>query len=244
LRILFIASVSPFVCASFKKAFKAEANSLLRRRKRVDVSRQRTLLVVFAIVLLVVTIFLMLSRLYSVVRNASAVESVGVGIYWDSNCTKPVTFIDWETLSPGSTTSVGVYLRNNDDNMIVRELLVRTENWSSSKASENMQLSLNCSAEVIHLNQTVRAYFQLYVSDKIVGVTTFAFNIVVSSSGYYAGDVDHDGEVGPFDVALFSCAYNSTPIDPSWNPDADFDWSGKIDMHDFSSLESNYGKNS
>jgi hypothetical protein len=180
----------------------------------------------------------------SVVRNASAVESVGVGVYWDSNCTNPVTFIDWGTLYPGSTKSIGVYLRNEDASVIVHALVVRTENWSFSKASENMQLSLNCSAETIYLNQTVSAYFQLHVSDKTAGVTSFAFNIVVSSSGYYAGDVDHDGQVGPFDVALFSCAYNSTRLDPSWNPDADFDWSGKIDMRDFSLLESNYGKKS
>jgi hypothetical protein len=233
---------SSFVCAFFKKAFKAGTNILLRRRKRVDASKQRTLLVVLITLLLIVTSFLMLSRPDSIVKNASAVESVGVGVYWDGNCTKPVTLIDWGTLYPGSTKSVGVYLSNEDANAILRSLLVRTENWSSSEASENMQLSLNCSNETIQPGQNVRAYFQLHVSDKITGVTTFTFSIVVGASQYYEGDVDHSGQVGPLDLALFSRAYNSTSTDPSWNPDADFDWSGKIDMHDFSLLESNYGK--
>ena len=36
------------------------------------------------------------------------VKAVGVGIYWDSNCTNTVSFIDWGMVEPGSMNNVTV----------------------------------------------------------------------------------------------------------------------------------------
>jgi len=207
----------------------------------VDFRGQRTLGVVVAVALLSVLSLLAFFEFDGAVRNASAVDVVGVGVYWDSNCTRPVTRVYWGTLSPGAVKRIGVYLRN-ENSSVIRFLCVRADGWSPLAASNYMRLSLNYYAETIGFNKTARAYLSLYVSDKIVGITTFAFNIVVYASQYFAGDVDHDGNVGPIDVALFSRAYGKAPGEPEWNPDADFDFSGKVDAFDFTLLSINYGK--
>jgi len=207
----------------------------------VDFRKQRALRLVVAVVLLSVFSLLALVGPNDLLRNASAVDAVGVGVYWDSACTRVVTSIDWGVLSPGASKKISVYLKNQDSSAI-RFLFVRTENWNPSAASDSLKLSLDCSAATIYSNQTVSAHFALNVSDKIVGITTFAFNIVVCASPYLAGDVDHDGKVGPIDVALFGRAYGSTPGQPEWNPNADFDWSGRVGAFDFALLSTNYGK--
>jgi hypothetical protein len=215
----------------------------LGRIKLVKAEKQGVLLAAFAVALLVVTGLVLLLRVDSFVRNVSAVDSVGVGVYWDRRHTMPVTSIDWGTLAPGSSKRMLVYLRNENSSTI-RYIFASTGAWVPSAASGSMKLTLEYSGAVLVLNQTVNASLTLYVSDKIVNVTTFSFDIVVGASQYYAGDVNHDGNVGPADLAVFSRAYGSTPADPKWNSDADFDHSGKIDAYDFSLMASNYGKKS
>ena len=207
----------------------------------MQAEKQGVVLAAFAVALLVVTSLVLLLRVDSFVRNVSAVDSVGVGVYWDRRHTMPVTSIDWGTLAPGSSKKTLVYLRNENSSTI-RYVYASTGAWVPSAASGSMKLALEYSGAALALNQTVNASLTLFVSDSIQNVTTFSFDIVVGASQYYAGDANHDGTVGPADLAVFSIAYGSTPVDPEWNPDADFDRSGKIDAHDFSLMSSNYGK--
>jgi len=207
----------------------------------VQAEKQGVVLAAFAVALLVVTSLVLLLRVDSFVRNVSAVDSVGVGVYWDRRHTMPVTSIDWGTLAPGSSKKTLVYLRNENSSTI-RYVYASTGAWVPSAASGSMKLALEYSGAALALNQTVNASLTLFVSDSIQNVTTFSFDIVVGASQYYAGDINQDGNVGPADWAVFSRAYGSTPADPEWNPDADFDRSGKIDPYDFSLMSSNYGK--
>ena len=207
----------------------------------MDFRGQRALGVVVAVALLSVLSLVAFFEFNGAVRNASAVEVVGVGVYWDYNCTRPVTRVYWGTLSPDAVKRVTVYLRNENASAI-RFLCVRADGWSPLAASNYLKLSLNYYAETIGFNKTARAYLSLYVSDQIVGITTFAFNIVVYASQYFAGDVDHDGNVGPADMALFSRAYGKSSGEPKWNSNADFDFSGRVDAFDFTLLSINYGK--
>jgi len=55
-------------------------------------------------------------------------------------------------------------------------------------------------------------------------------------------DFNEDGKIGPYDFALFSLTYGSTPEDPDWLPEADFDNNQKIGPYDFAILALNYGK--
>jgi hypothetical protein len=57
------------------------------------------------------------------------------------------------------------------------------------------------------------------------------------------GDVDGDGDVDIYDIALASAAYGSRPGDPNWNPEADVapEW-GVINIYDMVTISSYYGQ--
>lgn len=46
------------------------------------------------------------------------------------------------------------------------------------------------------------------------------------------GDMDHDGDVELVDAVLWTQSYGSTPGSPSWNPEADLNGNGTVDMED------------
>lgn len=57
------------------------------------------------------------------------------------------------------------------------------------------------------------------------------------------GDVNRDGTVDIYDVTAVCMAYDSTPTDPNWNPNADLAPSyGLIDIYDVCTVLINYGK--
>ena len=51
-----------------------------------------------------------------------------------------------------------------------------------------------------------------------------------------AGDVNGDGKVDASDLFDLSKAYGSTPTDPNWNSDCDFNRDDKVDASDKSRL--------
>jgi hypothetical protein len=56
------------------------------------------------------------------------------------------------------------------------------------------------------------------------------------------GDLNHDGIVDIKDAITFSLAYGSTPSDEDWNPEADMDANGEVDMFDMIKIAMNFGK--
>jgi serine protease AprX len=56
------------------------------------------------------------------------------------------------------------------------------------------------------------------------------------------GDIDGDFKVGLTDLHLLAAAYGSKPGDPNWNPNADIDNSGTVNLPDLFALSQNYGQ--
>jgi hypothetical protein len=52
------------------------------------------------------------------ITNQGKVEVIGVGVYWDSNCTRIVSTIDWGVMTPGSTKNVTMFIRNEGNRVI------------------------------------------------------------------------------------------------------------------------------
>mgnify|MGYP006270735257 FL=1 len=77
--------------------------------------RQRIALKPLAVLLSIVALTVLVSGLTeSSVRivGRGTVKAVGVGVFWDSNCTSPVSYIDWGMVEPGSLNNVTLYVRN------------------------------------------------------------------------------------------------------------------------------------
>lgn len=70
------------------------------------------------------------SLLQSSVRigGRGAVKVVGVEVFSNSNCTIPVSFIDWGMVEPSSMNNATVYVRNEGN--VAASISLATENWN------------------------------------------------------------------------------------------------------------------
>ncbi|HRI44069.1 MAG TPA: hypothetical protein PLL78_03880 [Fimbriimonadaceae bacterium] len=73
------------------------------------------------------------------------------------------------------------------------------------------------------------------LADTTSGSVTVDFDLV-------NGDCDHDNEVAIGDYALLSTAFNSSPGNENWNPNADLNRDDGVDIGDFAILSANYGE--
>jgi len=114
------------------------------------------------------------------ISNAGSVKAIGVGVYWDENCTSEISFIDWGMLEPGLSENVTVHIRNEGNS--VASLSMETSNWSPSNASNYITLSWGYSGESIDPDEVVRITFTLSISATIEGITNFSFDITIVGS--------------------------------------------------------------
>lgn len=176
-----------------------------------------------------------------VVRKSFALETYHVGVYWDAKCTKRITSISWGELAPGSTSTVGIYIRNEELAPSAYVALL-TEAWTPQSASDYLQLSWNYEGNRIPLGGVTPVTLTLRVARNIVGITDFSFNITIFGTDQILGDLDHDGNVDIYDVVIFAGAYGSTRLDVSWLPEADLNEDNVIDIYDAIILSQNYEK--
>jgi hypothetical protein len=57
-----------------------------------------------------------------------------------------------------------------------------------------------------------------------------------------AGDIDQNGTVDSLDSGMLSAAFGSTPHDSNWNPNAEINGDGVVDISDAIILASNFGR--
>jgi len=115
------------------------------------------------------------------ISNVGSVKTIGVGVYWDENCTSGVSFIDWGMLEPGSSENVTVYVRNEGNSVAI--LSMETSNWNPSNASNYITLSWNYGGQSINIGGIVKVTFTLSVSASIEGITSFSFDILIVGTG-------------------------------------------------------------
>jgi len=140
--------------------------------------------VILAVVMTVTVVSVLAATLltaYQRVPNAGNVRAVGVGVYWDSDCTNNVTDINWEFLEPGETASKTVYIKNKGSIPVV--LNMTTDNWDPTSASDNITLSWNREGYVLNTTvPVVQTVLTLSVSSDISGVTNFSFDIIITGT--------------------------------------------------------------
>lgn len=138
--------------------------------------------VILAVAVTVIVVSVLAASLlsaYQKVPNAGDVKAVGVGVYWDSDCTSNVTSINWGFLEPGTTADVTVYIKNEGNIAVV--LSMTTDNWDPTSASDHITLSWNRESHVLN-SGSVQAVLTLSVSPEINDVTSFSFDITITGT--------------------------------------------------------------
>ena len=138
-------------------------------------------LVVSAIALTILT--LTTTGLLSVnqtISSTGAVTAINVGVYSDSACTNELTTLDWETVSPGSSETITIYLKNTGNARIT--LSMTTTNWTPVNADGPIELTWNKENANLNPNQETAATLTLSVSESIDGITDFSFDVVITGT--------------------------------------------------------------
>lgn len=113
--------------------------------------------------------------------NQGSVKAVGVGVYWNSNGTNPVTSLNWGMIDPGSNKSLTFYVKNEGNQILT--LSMSASNWNPSNCTQFMTLSWNLNGATLNPGQTKTATFTLVVSASIKGITSFSFDLTIVGSG-------------------------------------------------------------
>jgi len=198
--------------------------------KKSSILRPRFFLTMATLSLCVVAAF---SSLFLTCVSTASIETVGVGVYWDSDCRNQVSAINWSTLYPGMTKELTVYMRNEGNETAV--LWLRTDNWDPPNASEYMTLSWTYTGQ-IEPQEILKVEFILAVSPEIEGITNFHFDIIVDTTSTVPGDANGDGVVNVIDLGMLGYAWLTEVGEPKFDPRVDFNGDGKINVLDLGTI--------
>ena len=115
------------------------------------------------------------------IPSSGTLTTVNVGVYSDSACTQTLTSIDWGTISPGTTVTRTIYVKNTGNTQIT--LSMTTNGWSPTSANGPLTLTWNQEGTTLSAGLSTAATLTLTVSSSISGITTFSVNIVITGTG-------------------------------------------------------------
>ena len=115
------------------------------------------------------------------VARAGSMSGVGAGIYWDQVCANRTLSLDWGPVEPGSSSTMRVYVRNEDDSAV--SLWMTTSNWTPQIASEYMTLIWTYSGRILSTNEVVPIDLILTVCPNASGITDFSLDVIITTIG-------------------------------------------------------------
>lgn len=108
------------------------------------------------------------------------VKAFGVGVYWDSNCSIPVSSIDWGLVEPESASNLTFYIRNEGDDAVT--LFLGAENWNPENASNYLTLKWDYAGQTINPSEVVQVTLSLLASPGVEDLTDFSFDVIISGT--------------------------------------------------------------
>ena len=129
---------------------------------------KKTLLLIFIVSTATVLISSAISILLSDFHNLTLptignIKTIGVEAYWDPNCENKTETIDWNTLWPGTTKNVTLYIRSVSN--VKTTLHLHTSNITPPNISEYLNLSWNYDGTTLNPNEIIQVTLFLSASD-------------------------------------------------------------------------------
>ena len=130
-------------------------------------------------IVITVTVVAALSSSVTVPLNGT-ISTVNVEAYSDSACTQPITGLNLGNLSPGSSVSRTIYIKNSGT--IPVTLTMAVSGWSPSGAGSYLSLSWNRPNHVLSAGASVSATLTLTAASSTGSLTTFSCNVVITGA--------------------------------------------------------------
>jgi hypothetical protein len=136
--------------------------------------------------ILIVAIMITLSTLgllsiSQTIPSSGTISSINVAVYSDSACTIPQSTISWGLISPGTTITKTIYIKNEGN--IPMTLSMRTANWVPSNANNSITLTWNQEGTNLNPDQSTAATLTLRVDQSISQITSFSMSIIITGTG-------------------------------------------------------------
>jgi len=147
------------------------------------------------VIAIVIVLFLFVSEgllgLFSSVRLIGTRGNIKsppyIAIYQNSNCTSPVSYIDWGSVEQGMARNTTLYIRNEGNGKT--SLSLDTTNWQPANISNYMNLTWNYNGEALFPSETVQVTLTLSSSSSpdfteyliAYDVTEFSFDIIINA---------------------------------------------------------------
>lgn len=131
--------------------------------------------------LLVIGTTYALLTIQTTIPGSGTVKSVGIGVYWDLECTNTTSSLDWGLLEPGSEGDFTLYLKNEGNSALT--LNMTSENWSPSHAGGYITVTWNREGQQISPDEVMEAVITLAVSEDVQNVKSFSFDLIISGTG-------------------------------------------------------------
>jgi hypothetical protein len=118
---------------------------------------------------------------FKVFRNTAIIKSIEVGVYEDQDCSHPLQGIDWGVIELGQNKTQIAYMRNEGNWEF--HLSVFAANWTPPEAERYMNLTSDYQGQPIPVGSTVRVELVLSLSEDVVNITSFSFDLVIEAEG-------------------------------------------------------------
>lgn len=113
------------------------------------------------------------------IPSVGRIKAIGVEVFWDSNATQTVEYVDWGTIAPGDLVGVTLYFRNTKNTNFT--MILNSSAWEPINASQYLTLDWNYTGQIIQPEQTVPVQLTLYASLQIKDITVFSFDININA---------------------------------------------------------------
>lgn len=149
--------------------------------RKKSISRVALAIIFYVLAVSIIGSAVSVLQVLRTISSSGTVKGVGVGIYWNSNCTNPTSSISWGTLDPSSRETVTVYIRNEGNTAV--KLTKTTQNWVPSSAANYLTLTWNYANQTIAVNMVLKANLTLAVASNVLAVNSFSFDMVITAIG-------------------------------------------------------------
>jgi hypothetical protein len=107
--------------------------------------------------------------------------TANLGLYTDSACTQGLVSVDWGTITPGSSVSRTIYVKNLGSTQVTLSFSI--SNWIPAAANGPVAFSWNREGATLGAGQVTSATITLSVSSGASGFTIFNANAMITGTG-------------------------------------------------------------
>lgn len=135
---------------------------------------------VLATLIMVASVFAFLTIQIDIPGEGS-IKGVGVGVYWDQQCTYATSSVDFGLMEAGSSKNFMFYLRNEGNTEF--SLNMTSKKWIPVEAAEYMSLTWNREGQQMSPGQVLSCVIKLTVSPNIQDISSYTLTITISATG-------------------------------------------------------------